>query len=117
MKTYKVSDMVHKRRDMLADARKGPVIIERRESNGEVLESFMLIKEEHLKKATSTSTALDNFVEPSTVVKSAGQKHHVIRVDSDDCVGLGSVLTVGDRGSFIVVDKLGGNELLVRVRL
>lgn len=41
-KTFKVSDMVHNRRELLEAARNGGAIIERRESNGEVLEEFVL---------------------------------------------------------------------------
>lgn len=42
MKKFKVSDMVHNRRELLEAARNGGAVIERRESNGEVIEEFIL---------------------------------------------------------------------------
>jgi len=43
MKTYKSSDLTHKRAEVLKAAREEGVIIEERRSNGEVIEEYILI--------------------------------------------------------------------------
>lgn len=42
MKTYKSSDLTHKRAEVLRAAREEGVIIEERRSNGEVVETYKL---------------------------------------------------------------------------
>lgn len=44
MKTFKSSDLSHKRAEVLKAARNGGVIIEERRSNGEVVERYLLSK-------------------------------------------------------------------------
>ena len=44
MKTYKSSDLTHKRAEVLKAAREEGVIIEERRSNGEVIERYELKK-------------------------------------------------------------------------
>ena len=43
MKTYKSSDLTHKRAEVLKAAREDGVIIEERRSNGEVISEFFLV--------------------------------------------------------------------------
>jgi len=43
MKTYKSSDLTHKRAEVLKAAREDGVIIEERRSNGEVIERYVLM--------------------------------------------------------------------------
>lgn len=43
MKTYKSSDLTHKRAEVLKAAREDGVIIEERRSNGEVIETYCLV--------------------------------------------------------------------------
>mgnify|MGYP003661672895 CR=1 FL=1 len=46
MKTYKSSDLTHKRAEVLKAARENGVIIEERRSNGEVINEFFLVERE-----------------------------------------------------------------------
>ena len=42
MKTYKASDLTHKRSEVLTEARKNGVLIEERRTNGDVINTFEL---------------------------------------------------------------------------
>jgi hypothetical protein len=44
MKKFNASDLTNKRREILKEARKAPVIIQSKNTNGEVLEEFLLEK-------------------------------------------------------------------------
>jgi hypothetical protein len=43
MKTYKSSDLTHKRAEVFAEARKAPVIITQCRTNGDIIEMFTLV--------------------------------------------------------------------------
>ena len=43
MKTYQSRDLTHKRAEVFAEARKGPVIINQCRTNGDIIEMFVLI--------------------------------------------------------------------------
>ena len=43
MKTYKSSDLTHKRAEVFKAAREGAVVIEERRSNGEGIETYCLV--------------------------------------------------------------------------
>ena len=44
MKTYKFSDLVHKRSEVMAEASTNGVILQRLETNGKVRDEFVLTK-------------------------------------------------------------------------
>jgi|GEM_PF-2608352 len=48
MKTYKSSDLTHKRAEVLKEAKESGVIIQQLETNGEVRREFILIEKEPL---------------------------------------------------------------------
>jgi len=51
MKTYKSSDLTHKRAEVLKAAREDGVIIEERRSNGEVIETYRMAIYKQVKNA------------------------------------------------------------------
>ncbi len=44
MKTYKSSDLVHKRAEVMQEAEKGGVIIQRCNTNGDLVREFVMMK-------------------------------------------------------------------------
>jgi len=48
MKTYKSSDLTHKRAEVLKEAKENGVIIQQLETNGEVRAEFIIIEKEPL---------------------------------------------------------------------
>lgn len=46
MKTFNASDMAHKRSEILEAARQDGAVIQRKNTNGEVLEEFILVRKD-----------------------------------------------------------------------
>jgi hypothetical protein len=58
MKTYKSSDLTHKRAEVLKEAKLNGVIIQERNTNGEVREEYVIVSKSYIKSVGGGDIAI-----------------------------------------------------------
>ncbi len=62
MKTYKSSDLTHKRAEVLTEAKVNGVIIQQLETNGNIRQEFVLTKMEHYMELQSAILGHHDYI-------------------------------------------------------
>lgn len=61
MKTYKSSDLTHKRAEVLKEAKANGVIIQERNTNGDIRQEYILVtKEKYIDKLTASDLSVND---------------------------------------------------------